>query len=82
MLLDQEEKEISSARAKKAQVGQKKAKQYDAAEAQRKALLKQMAKMGVSQEPEAQNDQPDIVAQEGEQNAQLIEEIKDIEEVK
>ena len=56
MLLDQEEKEISIARAKKAQVGQKKAKQYDAAEAQRKALLKQMAKMGVSQEPEAQND--------------------------
>ena len=55
----EEEKEYeqskASAAAKKATQG-KKAKAYDAAEAQRKALLKSMAKMAVTEDEEGEGE--------------------------
>jgi hypothetical protein len=50
-LLDEEEKQFKSKEVAKKPQG-KKAQKYDAAEAQRKALIKQLAKMGVSTAPE------------------------------
>jgi hypothetical protein len=65
-MMEEEKAFETKAAAAKKPTG-KKAKQYDAAEAQKKALMKSMAKMVISEEPkETEN-------QEEEDEAQAIE---------
>ena len=64
-LMDEEEKQMQKAVAAKKPAG-KKAKQYDAAEAQKKALMKQLAKMSMGTSCATEGEEDD--------GAQMIEE--------